>query len=182
MDIIIRAARIIDSAGNTAARQQDILIRKGRIEKIADNIPNDKKLKEVTGSNLHVSIGWVDMCAYIGDPGLEHREDLQTAIRAAAAGAGAGGTTTGAGAGVAAVGVAAGAGAAGAITGGAVIGASLRITPLPNVEVGIQAYNLFNRYDLRGSGSIADGSVNPVVIGTGPALGRTLTASVKYSF
>lgn len=66
--------------------------------------------------------------------------------------------------------------------GGAVIGASLRITPLPNVEVGIQAYNLFNRYDLRGSGSIADGSVNPVVIGTGPALGRTLTASVKYSF
>lgn len=66
--------------------------------------------------------------------------------------------------------------------GGAVIGASLRVTPLPNVEVGIQAYNLFNRYDLRGSGSIADGSVNPVVIGTGPALGRTLTASVKYSF
>lgn len=86
MDIIIRAARIIDSAGNTAARQQDLLICKGRIEKIADHIPNDKKLKEVTGANLHVSLGWVDMCAYIGDPGLEHREDLQTAIRAAAAG------------------------------------------------------------------------------------------------
>ncbi len=86
MDIIIRAARIIDSAGNTAARQQDILIRKGKIEKIADQIPNDKKLKEVTGNNLHVSIGWVDMCAFIGDPGLEHREDLKTAIRSAAAG------------------------------------------------------------------------------------------------
>ncbi len=86
MDIIIRAARIIDSAGNTAARQQDILIRKGKIEKIADHIPNDKKLKEVTGENLHVSIGWVDMCAFIGDPGLEHREDLKTAIRSAAAG------------------------------------------------------------------------------------------------
>lgn len=86
MDIIIRAARIIDSAGNTAARQQDLLIRKGRIEKIADNITNDKKLKEVTGNNLHVSLGWVDMCAYIGDPGLEHREDLQTAMRSAAAG------------------------------------------------------------------------------------------------
>lgn len=86
MDIIIRAARIIDSAGNTAARQQDILIRKGKIEKIADNITNDKKLKEVTGNNLHVSLGWVDMCAFIGDPGLEHREDLKTAIRSAAAG------------------------------------------------------------------------------------------------
>jgi dihydroorotase len=86
MDIIIRAARIIDSAGKTAARQQDILIRKGKIEKIADHIPNDKKLKEVTGNNLHVSLGWVDMCAFIGDPGLEHREDLKTAIRSAAAG------------------------------------------------------------------------------------------------
>jgi dihydroorotase len=86
MDIIIRAARIIDSAGNTAARQQDILIRKGKIESIADHIPNDKKLKEVTGTNLHVSLGWVDMCAFIGDPGLEHREDLKSAIQSAAAG------------------------------------------------------------------------------------------------
>jgi outer membrane receptor protein involved in Fe transport len=66
--------------------------------------------------------------------------------------------------------------------GGAVIGLNLRVMPLENVELGIQAYNVFDRYDLRGSGNIADGSVNPVVIGTGPALGRTLTASVKYSF
>lgn len=86
MDIIIRAARIIDSAGKTAARQQDILIRKGKIEKIAAKITNDKKLKEITGENLHVSLGWVDMCAYIGDPGHEHREDLQTSIRSAASG------------------------------------------------------------------------------------------------
>ncbi len=86
MDIIIRAARIIDTAGKTAARQQDILIRKGKIEKIADSISNDKKLKEITGDNLHVSIGWVDMAAFIGDPGHEHREDLHTAVRSAASG------------------------------------------------------------------------------------------------
>lgn len=66
--------------------------------------------------------------------------------------------------------------------GGAVVGLNLRVMPLPNVELGIQGYNVFNRYDLRGSGNIADGSVSPVVIGTGPALGRTWTASVKYSF
>lgn len=66
--------------------------------------------------------------------------------------------------------------------GGAVVGLNLRVMPLANVELGIQAYNVFDRYDLRGSGNIADGSVSPVVIGTGPALGRTLTASVKYSF
>lgn len=66
--------------------------------------------------------------------------------------------------------------------GGAVLGVNLRLMPFENVELGIQGYNVFNRYDLRGSGNTADGSVNPVVIGTGPALGRTWTASVKYSF
>lgn len=66
--------------------------------------------------------------------------------------------------------------------GGAVLGVNLRVMPLENVELGIQGYNVFNRYDLRGSGNIADGSVSPVVIGTNPALGRTWTASVKYSF
>ena len=66
--------------------------------------------------------------------------------------------------------------------GGAVVGVDLTIRPIENLEFGIQGYNVFNRYDLRGSGGIADGSVNPVVIGTGPALGRTWSASVKYSF
>uniref|UniRef100_UPI0025F1363C TonB-dependent receptor domain-containing protein n=1 Tax=Novosphingobium sp. TaxID=1874826 RepID=UPI0025F1363C len=66
--------------------------------------------------------------------------------------------------------------------GGAVIGANLTVMPLKNLELGVQAYNLFDRYDLRGSGNLADSSVTPVVIGTGPALGRTFTASVKYSF
>jgi outer membrane receptor protein involved in Fe transport len=65
--------------------------------------------------------------------------------------------------------------------GGAVIGVDLRVRPVANLEFGIQGYNVFNRYDLRGSGGLAvPGS--PAVIGTGPALGRTWTASVKYSF
>ena len=66
--------------------------------------------------------------------------------------------------------------------GGAVVGMNLTIHPTENLEFGIQGYNVFNRYDLRGSGNIADGSVNPVVIGTAPALGRTWTASVKLGF
>ncbi|MEQ1495888.1 MAG: TonB-dependent receptor plug domain-containing protein [Novosphingobium sp.] len=66
--------------------------------------------------------------------------------------------------------------------GGAIIGLNLRVMPMPNIELGINGYNVFNRYDLRGSGGIADASVSPIVIGTGPALGRTWTASIKYSF
>ena len=66
--------------------------------------------------------------------------------------------------------------------GGAVVGMNIAIRPVESLEFGIQGYNVFNRYDLRGSGNLADGSVTPVVIGTAPALGRTWTASVKYSF
>ena len=66
--------------------------------------------------------------------------------------------------------------------GGAVVGVDLAIRPIENLEFGIQGYNVFIRYDLRGSGNIAAGATGNVVIGTAPALGRTWTASVKYSF
>ncbi|MFM5930703.1 MAG: TonB-dependent receptor domain-containing protein, partial [Novosphingobium sp.] len=66
--------------------------------------------------------------------------------------------------------------------GGAVIGLDFKVRPMKNIELGIQGYNVFNRYDLRGSGGPADLSVNPAVIGTGPALGRTWTGSVRFSF
>ena len=66
--------------------------------------------------------------------------------------------------------------------GGMVLGVNLAVRPLPSLELGIQGYNVFNRYDLRGSGNVADGSVSPAVIGTSPALGQTWTASIKYSF
>jgi outer membrane receptor protein involved in Fe transport len=66
--------------------------------------------------------------------------------------------------------------------GGAVIGLDFKVRPMKNLELGIQGYNVFNRYDLRGSGGPADLSVNPAVIGTGPALGRTWTGSIRYSF
>ncbi|WP_309752319.1 TonB-dependent receptor plug domain-containing protein [Novosphingobium sp.] len=66
--------------------------------------------------------------------------------------------------------------------GGVILGVNLAVRPLPSLELGVQGYNVFNRYDLRGSGGVADLSVNPAVIGTAPALGQTWTASIKYSF
>ena len=64
--------------------------------------------------------------------------------------------------------------------GSATIGAVLRVRPITNLELGIQAYNLFNKYDLRGAGNVADAAAG--VIGSGAALGRTFTASIRYSF
>ena len=66
--------------------------------------------------------------------------------------------------------------------GGVILGVDLAVRPLPNLELGVQGYNVFNRYDLRGSGGVADLSVSPAVISTGPALGQTWSASIKYSF
>ncbi len=66
--------------------------------------------------------------------------------------------------------------------GGAVFGGVVRVRPIKNIELGIQAYNLFNKFDLRGNGGVADASVTPTVITGAPAIGRTVTGSVKFIF
>jgi len=62
--------------------------------------------------------------------------------------------------------------------GSATFGANLRVRPAQILELGVQAYNLFNKYDLRGAGNAVDTGL----ISAGAALGRTVTGSVKYSF
>lgn len=66
--------------------------------------------------------------------------------------------------------------------GGATVGAVVRVRPIKNLELGVSAYNLFNRYDTRGAGSLADLTGTSAVISSGVALGRTFTGSVRYSF
>ena len=66
--------------------------------------------------------------------------------------------------------------------GSVLFGALVKVTPIERLEVSLQVYNLFDKFDLRGNGNIADGSVTPAVIGGAPALGRTVTASVRFNF
>jgi dihydroorotase len=68
---------------------RDILIGdNGIIEKIADHItpPNALNIKTLEHANAHISIGWCDVGAQSGDPGLEHRETLDSLAQAAMAG------------------------------------------------------------------------------------------------
>ena len=58
----------------------------------------------------------------------------------------------------------------------------LRYSPMPNLQVGLQAYNLFNKFDARASGGISDASVTPAVASVGAAVGRTAMATIKLSF
>ncbi len=65
----------------------------------------------------------------------------------------------------------------------AVFNGVVKYRPFDNFEVGLNAYNLFDEFDIRGAGGVADTLAgNQVVIGGAPAIGRTLTASIKYDF
>lgn len=82
MSVIIKQARIIDPASIHHGQVCDILIEDGIITKIASQI-NSKTEEIITGDELHVSPGWVDLKADFCEPGYEHRETLETGSQAA---------------------------------------------------------------------------------------------------
>lgn len=85
MDILLKRATIIAPGDKNHLKTKDILIVKGKINKIANTI-TATKVKVIESDNLHVSIGWMDIGTHIGEPGFEHRETIDSAARAAAAG------------------------------------------------------------------------------------------------
>lgn len=84
MEFVIRAARIVDSNSPHHLSSKDLLIRNGSIAQIDDHI--DFEGETITAPGLRVSPGWFDMRAHYNDPGNEHKEDLETGTRTAAAG------------------------------------------------------------------------------------------------
>jgi dihydroorotase len=82
MNLLIKAAKIIDS--NAALNQQiaDIRIENGIITEIGTNL-NANHCEVYQAENLHVSAGWLDMHANLGEPGFEEREDLISGAAAA---------------------------------------------------------------------------------------------------
>ena len=84
MKILIQAAEIIDPDSSFHQKQKNILIHNGRIAAIGDkNFTADKTIK---AEGMMISPGWFDLGTFIGDPGLEFKEDLDSGTRAAAAG------------------------------------------------------------------------------------------------
>ena len=84
MKLILKKAKIIDKRWKKKGRF-DLAIKNGKIEKIAPTISMDG-YKEIQSKNLHVSIGFLDIGTQVGEPGLEHRENLESIIAAAASG------------------------------------------------------------------------------------------------
>jgi dihydroorotase len=84
MKILIQAAKILDSNSPFHKKEKNVLIQNGRITEIGDkNFTADKIIK---AEGMILSTGWFDLGTYIGDPGLEHKEDLESIGKVAAAG------------------------------------------------------------------------------------------------
>lgn len=86
MSVIIKSVKIIDANSSFDGQVQDILIEKGEISDIGNQIDKSKANKIIEGNQLHASIGWFDLRVQIPDPGKEYKEDLESGLDAAAHG------------------------------------------------------------------------------------------------
>ncbi|MGB0915771.1 MAG: dihydroorotase [Crocinitomicaceae bacterium] len=85
MKVLIKQATITDSNSPFNGKVKDILIENEVISKIDDSI-SDNDAKVVEMNDLHVSIGWVDLKSSFCDPGMEHKETIESGLDAAAFG------------------------------------------------------------------------------------------------
>ncbi|RAJ10802.1 dihydroorotase [Chitinophaga skermanii] len=80
---LIRNIAVVNE-GNTSV--QDVLIRNGRIEKIAPQISASGNYKEINGEGKHLLPGAIDDQVHFREPGLTHKANIFTESRAAVAG------------------------------------------------------------------------------------------------
>ncbi|HEY9047034.1 MAG TPA: dihydroorotase [Ohtaekwangia sp.] len=84
MKILIQNAEILDPQSPYHQKEKNVLINNGRIAEVGDkNYSADKVIK---AEGMLLSPGWFDLGTFVGDPGLEHKEDLESVSKAAAAG------------------------------------------------------------------------------------------------
>jgi dihydroorotase len=84
MKILIQGAEIIDSASSFHKKIKNVLVNNGRIAEIGDKaFAADRTIK---AEGMKLTIGWFDLGTFVGDPGLEQKEDIDSVSRAAAAG------------------------------------------------------------------------------------------------
>lgn len=79
MNVLIQKATIIQPYSKYHGQRVNLWIKRGKISKISKNAINPEgRYKTITGDNLHISAGWVDIGAHTGEPGHEYRETLES--------------------------------------------------------------------------------------------------------
>jgi dihydroorotase len=86
MQLLIRAACVVDALSPFNGQRVDLLINNGLIQQIGQDLTASDGVRVVEAENLHVSTGWFDLRASAQDPGFEHKEDIDSLCQAAAAG------------------------------------------------------------------------------------------------
>jgi len=84
MNVLLKSATILaPDIPEYHRKKRDILIRNGRIEKIAATIKDPGKIRTIELPNLHVSPGWFDSSVCFGEPGFEERETIDHGLSVA---------------------------------------------------------------------------------------------------
>lgn len=83
MNIILKAAKVIDPKSQFHNQIVDIHIEQGVITQIANNITEANSTPYYL-ENLHVSRGWMDSSVNLGEPGYEERETIVNGLNVAA--------------------------------------------------------------------------------------------------
>ncbi len=84
MQLLLKQVKIIDPTSSNHQQIKDIFIRDGTIEAIRNSISKDVQTIKVEGAC--VSPGWMDLGAYVGEPGFEQVETMQSLSNAATRG------------------------------------------------------------------------------------------------
>ena len=75
MNVLIKAAKILDASSPHHNTIQDIYIADGVIQKMGENL-SFPDAKQISFKNLHISQGWFDSSVSFGEPGYEERETI----------------------------------------------------------------------------------------------------------
>ncbi len=86
MNILLKNFIIADPHSIHNNSVKDILIEKGIVTAIAENIEQEADTEMDGGSNTYLSTGFVDLFAQFSDPGFEQKETLESGAASAAAG------------------------------------------------------------------------------------------------
>jgi dihydroorotase len=85
MKILLKSVLISDASSSFFGQTKDLLIENGIYLKIEDSI-FDEEAQIIQHEGLQISQGWVDLKADFCDPGLEHKETIESGLNVAAAG------------------------------------------------------------------------------------------------
>jgi dihydroorotase len=83
MNVLIKAAKILDASSPHHNTIQDIYIADGAIQKMGGNL-SFPDAKQISFKNLHISQGWFDSSVSFGEPGYEERETIVHGLDVAA--------------------------------------------------------------------------------------------------